>query len=433
MGPVRILAAVSLVLGLVSPSSAGESVLGRLQVEIRKLARDARPAVVKVTAVRERALTAPWGESRDEDGVSLRALLRQSTSVGTGFLVSEDGLVLTTHRIAEAAEGAKVEFPDGTIRNAEILGHDPFFQVAVLKVEPAEGVRPLALAPASECVPGSLGLLVGNGLGVSGNMSLGIVTADRASGRPGDDYDNYLVLNTPVRPGDAGGPFLDAEGRVLGMAVGAYSGAAWIVASAKGIRIDGSRDPAGMGYLVPAPDLALALSEIRDHGEVRRGRLGVRVNLANLEVGEVVPGTPAAEAGFLAGDVLVGLMGRDLGSYADLFFHLRRARVGASISLRIRRDGEEIELVSRVDRAPPSIAGLPLREDEEGRAVVGTLRADFADSGLEEGDVILRVEDREVDSVRAAVIALARTYGSGRARLTVLRDGDRIELTILTR
>ncbi len=429
-----ILLTLILLMAACLPAFGQDSLLGRLQDEIRDLARSAGPAVVKVTAERELRLPKHL-LSRMRDEIP-EGYLKKSVIVGTGFLVSESGLILTTSRMAEGADVVNVTLADGTELRGAVVGSDSFFKIAVVRIDPAQGVKPLVLATDSELPPGSLGLFVGNSLGMSTNMSLGIVTGTGKRASPMDPYDNYVVMNTPILPGNAGGPVLGPGGKVVGMAVGNFSGGAMRVVTTgtgRNVSIRGLTSlSSGMGLVVPAADLAFALKEIEAHGRVREGLLGVSVRDGSLEVTRVRPLTPAAAAGITAGDVLVSLEDRPLRSDAEFGFRLRRIAVGIEFRLVVRRGEESVPLTCGLEDVVERVARLldGMHIDGSPTGPVVTKVSDRHEmAGVLPGDVIVMIGGRPVLTLKQMVNALAAT-GDKPISLVLNREGDRVEVEL---
>jgi S1-C subfamily serine protease len=419
-----ILAAL-VVLGLSGVARAEESLLARLEREVRDLARKAGPAVVKVTG----STTSPF-LGREVPEV-LEALLSRSGTVGTGFLVSEDGLVVTTHRIARGAGKARVEFGNGEVRDGEVLGSDPFYQVAVVRVEPVEGVEPLPLSEEPDVEDGSIGVFVGHAFGTARSISLSVVSS---AGRQAQalEYDNYLVTNAPVHPGDEGGPLVSATGHVVAMGAGRHTGTAVVqVGTSSGaFRLAGLTGSSGMGLLVPASDVKFALEEIEKHGRVRHAKLGIHLKPRSLTISEVRPDTPADKAGLLPGDRIVKLEGRVLATDSDLRFRLRRTCVEALVKLSVRRGEKEVTVETGLaditaPRTTEVLRGVLVRSDGEPvvAAVVGL-------SELRPGDRIVSANGQPVGSAADVVRVIALKADASPVHVVVLRSGKRLDLAV---
>lgn len=430
-----VLLILTVLIGLSSGvARAEESVLGKLQDEIRGIARRAGPAIVKITAGRPVRLNLAEGGS---DSPSRRRILRLASTVGTGFLISEAGHILTTDRLVAGSSGVRVYFPGGPIREATVLGTDSFFKVALLKVEPVEGVVPLEFAEETENPIGSLGVLVGNSFGVSTNLSLSILTGARKSIGMFDAYDNYLVVNTPILPGNTGGPLLDPEGKVIGMGIAAYlGGATHISVAGKGgpvvAGLPGLTGSAGMGLVVPAEDLRHAVDEIESYGRVRSGRLGVTVKPATLEVIEVLPGTPASKAGLQIGDVFASIAGRRIHDDAQFRFALRRLVVGKRLSVGVRRGEDEITVSCTLQDVTEQLRAVlsGLEVAATGHLFVRSVEPRRAEEGLQVGDLILRVDGQFVSGGPSLLRVLGDSDASKPIAITVLRGRKTVKISL---
>jgi serine protease Do len=421
----RLVAMLVILLGIASAVRAGESVLEALDREVRELAAKAATAVVRVSVEREIELPGP--------AEATQPFIRKVSRIGTGFVVDHDGHVLTTHQLAEGAEGAKVRFADGEEREARILGADPYFKVAVLKVEPHARTVPLVLREDDRPAFATLTVFLGQSFGGNKSIGLGLVTGSRRSGLPFDRFDNYVTVNATVNPGDTGGPFLDAKGRVIGMAVEARAGVVSFVgpSGAKGGMIRGFPGTGGPAYAIPATDLKFAMDEIKAHGRVRTGRLGVLVWSRSLEVRTVHPETPAAKAGLEPKDRILSLNGRTVTNGRELSYVLHRTVVGRELRIRYRR-GEEEAVGTAVfeEYIPPTISPLPgitVSADESG-VVVRTVKTKTAAFAVKTGDRIIRIDDFPVQTGDDLSRALAGTKGSPK-RILVVRGGLSLTLT----
>jgi len=417
----RLIYILVAVLSAISTARAGESVLERFDQEIRALAEKAAPAVVKVSVEREISLP---------DGIgSKRRFLSKGSRVGTGFLISDRGLIVTTELLAEGAKVARVEFPDGVIRQGEILGSDRFYKVAVVKIEPMEGVTPLLLADESGPGFGSLTVFLGYSYGISRSISFGLVTGTRVTGLPFDRFDNFLTVNARLNPGDTGGPFLDCRGRVIGMAVTGRASVISMIGGGpkQGGIIRGFPGVPGPAYAVPAADLAFAVAEIEAHGRVRAGRLGVNILRQGLIVKDVHEGMPAEKAGIRPGDVLLALNGAPIRDVRDFTWILRRTTVGREFSVTLRRGEEEKTVrLAMEEFVPAALAGIAISIRSDG-VTVRHVDAKYALFDARIGDRILAV-DGQVTVSGDDLLAVLKALAGHPKSLDVAREGVRITL-----
>ncbi|MEN8151797.1 MAG: PDZ domain-containing protein, partial [Planctomycetota bacterium] len=408
--------------GVAAVLHAQESVLERLDGEIRDLAGRASPAVLKVSV--ERELRLPEGMAKDVE------FLSTGSRVGTGFLIDRKGLVVTTHRLADGATEARVEFPDGVTRQGVVLGTSTFFNVAVVSIEPVENVTPLVLLEDPAPAFGSLTLFLGYSYGVSRNTSFGLVTDARVSGLPFDRFDNYLTINSRQNPGDTGGPFLDVKGRVIGMAVTAQPrvvGSFSMGTKGRGGVIRGFPGTAGPAYAIPAADLAFAIREIEAHGRVRSGRMGVNVLRQGLEVKDVLPDTPASRAGFEVGDVVLAIDEAPVHDVWGFSWILRRMPVDREFAVMVRRgEGEKTLRVALEEFVPWALPGISVAIRADGVTVRGVMPA-HALFDARPGDRILAVDGEAAETGDALLAAIRAVRGHPKT-LGVARDGEKITL-----
>ncbi len=275
---------------------------------------------------------------------------RINEGVGSGVVISADGYILTnshviTARDGEPADELLVELNDGRELAARLVGRDPSSDLAVLKVE-ADGLPHLPIADSDQLEVGDVVFAIGNPMGVGLTITQGIVSATKRSnlsilGESG--YESFIQTDAPINPGNSGGALVDAYGRLVGINTAILS------------RSGGS---IGLGFAIPstfARSIALAL--VRD-GEVRRGMLGVSLKdvdatyaeafqvpeRAGVLIQSVTEGLPAAQAGLLRGDVIVGINGVAVKTIKDMRIQVAASPPGESVSVRFRREGALHEL-----------------------------------------------------------------------------------------
>lgn len=463
----RLLPAAAVLLALAAAAPAeepppGPGALEELDRAARSIVERCAPAVVRVEGERPVRLrvVAESPEARHRIEETLRLHGARETVMAAGFLVDAEGLVLTTSAAAGGGTTSiRVYFPDRGVREGRLVGEDVEAGVALVRVPPAEGVSPLLLS-GRECGPGALTLLLAPSGSDAPFLRLGFVTEPR---RALGCYDAWLLASTPVAPGHAGAPLLDARGTVVGLAVAAGengdlppSGAARNLAefAAMRSRVDGS---APVSTFIPAAELARIVEELRERGSVRHGMVGVRLSPGEPVVSEVIPGGPADAAGVAAGDLVLAVDGVAVESGRAFGGFVRRRAPGTRVRLRLRAPGgaerETTVVLAELPerrRTPALFNGLGVVEREEapdlrgarfsvaavpgGRHVmVATVAPGSAAeaAGVEAGDWVVAIEEdpvlSEADYVRIATGPLgSRTE----VRLMIYRPGEAERRTI---
>lgn len=323
----------------------------------RALSERCSPAVVRVDA--ERGLRLRVVADTEEERRSMEESLRRSTAresvSAAGFLLDDEGLVLTTSAVTGGATSLRVLFPGGAEREGVVLGEDDLAGVALLRIPPVEGIRSLRFSE-RDARPGTLSLFLAPEGDGSPGLRIGFVTsARRAFGL----YDAWLVSSVPLEAGQAGAPLLDARGDVLGMAlaprisvtirtVGPADGGPRTgpevadLGGTLGRLIERSRTVErgpGFSTFVPAGELKRIAADLRGLGRVRRGLLGVRMARGEPVVREVPAEHPAAKAGIGPGDRILAVDGVAVSSAEEATGFIRRRAPGSSVAIRLRSPG----------------------------------------------------------------------------------------------
>jgi S1-C subfamily serine protease len=287
----------------------------------------------------------------------LKTLGRGRGGTGSGFLCGGDDLALTNCHVVQGALGVEATFHDGRTAVVDVLGTDPATDLALLRVPGADAAAAgtLPLADSNALRVGDFALAVGCPHGLSHSVTAGIISGlGRALPGPGgQSIEDVIQTDAPLNPGNSGGPLLDTDGHVVGIATA-------ILPMAQ-----------GLCFAVPAATAAVVLPELRQFGRVVRGWLGVAVHGVELAptiarrlglpspralaIVGVTPASPADRAGVQPGDLLIAIEERPIRGVGDLFAGLPRSSIGAAKKLRLLRGNEIVER-SVVPSSAPSVA-----------------------------------------------------------------------------
>lgn len=252
---------------------------------------------------------------------------------GSGVIVSPDGLVLTNSHVAAGAEALDVTLTDGRTVPAQLLGEDADTDLALLRLSRGDGLPVAEIADSGALRPGQMAIAIGNPLGFSSTVTAGIVSAvgRTLAGRGGRPINDLIQTDAALNPGNSGGALLDSAGRLIGINTAMIAGAQ------------------GLCFAVASNTAVLVLGELARHGRVRRARLGLSgerqavprrlarahglAQESGVLVGSVEGGSPAAEAGIAAGDLLLSVDGTALTGVDALLRWLSGDRVGRSVTL----------------------------------------------------------------------------------------------------
>jgi len=271
---------------------------------------------------------------------------------GSGFLIGDEGHIITNNHVIDGASSVSVTLSDGTVIDASVLGTDPVDDIALLQVDPADvaGIEPLAFADSDNLLPGQLAIAIGSPFGLDGSITVGVISGlDRSlTGDDGRPIVGVIQTDAALNPGNSGGPLLNSSGEVIGI----------------NTAIEGQSSD-GIGYSVPINTARDVVSRLERGETVSRPWLGISGTTINSAVSdalsldadggiyvlEVVPGSPADEAGLVGGgtttdgepsaggDVITAADGENLASIDALIEFLNGKEAGEGVSFSIDRDG----------------------------------------------------------------------------------------------
>jgi len=318
-------------------------------------------------------------------------------ALGTGFIIQDDGLILTNNHVVEDVDEISVVFSDGTRSEAEIVGTDPKTDLALIRAKADREYQTLALGDSDALLPGDWVVAIGNPFGLDHTVTAGIVSATGRDIGEGP-YDDFIQTDAAINPGNSGGPLLNLAGEVIGINTAINPQANTI------------------GFAVPINLAKGILPALEADGHVTRGWLGVAVQPITPEladamgldvqegalVAQVTPGSPAADAGFERGDVIVRFGDRVVHHMRELPRAVAAAKPGSKVAVELIRDKEhltkEVEIAALEDDAGESPAESQAPGGDHGSTSFGFDIGDVPDAmrrqlgiGPNQGAVIVRV------------------------------------------
>ena len=382
---------------------------------------------------------------------------RRSSALGSGFVISEDGYVVTNNHVIEGADEILIEFFSGEELPAKVIGTDPKTDIALLKVETDQPLPFVPFGNSDESRVGDWVIAMGNPLGQGFSVSAGIVSArNRAlSGT----YDDYIQTDAAINRGNSGGPLFNMDGEVIGVNTA--------ILSPNGGSI-------GIGFSMASNVVTRVVDQLREFGETRRGWLGVRIQDLTDDLAEgfgldstkgalvnSVQEGPAKEGGMLDGDIIVSFDGKPVADTRGLVRTVANSPVGESVRVIVLREGKSITLNVTLGRredaekavqtsavepeeAPSPVTKdvlgltlsvltdelreqLSLDADQEGLVVTDVDdTAEAYEKGLRAGDVITEAGQEKITSIEDLDTRLAEVKDAGRKSLLLLvrRAGD---------
>lgn len=380
---------------------------------------------------------------------------QRSEALGSGFVVSEDGFIVTNNHVIEGADEITIEFFSGKKLPAKLVGTDPKTDIAVLKVEAGEPLPFVTFGNSDLMRVGDWVMAMGNPLGQGFSVSAGIVSA---RGRElSGSYDDFIQTDAAINRGNSGGPLFNMDGQVIGVNTSILSPTGGSI---------------GIGFSMSSNVVTKVVDQLKEFGETRRGWLGVRIQDVTPDVAEAmglaeasgalvtdVPDGPAKDAGLVAGDVITRFDGQVVGDAGDLTRRVADAPIGEAVPVIIQRDGRtETLAVTLGRREEAEAATLPAstpapeapREMETLGLTLAPLDADMRDrlgldasteglmilnvdpaseaftKGLREGDLITEAGQQKVVRLQDLEDMIAQAEAGGRESILLLirRGGD---------
>jgi serine protease Do len=379
----------------------------------------------------------------------------QPKGVGSGFILSADGLIMTNAHVVDGADEVLVTLTDKREFKAKIIGADQRSDIALVKIE-ATGLPAIKVGDVSKLRVGEWVMAIGSPFGLENSVTAGIVSAKL---RDTGDYLPFIQTDVAINPGNSGGPLINLRGEVVGVNSQIYSRSGGYM---------------GISFAIPMDEAVRVSDQLRSNGHVTRGRMGVQIDQVSKEVAEsiglgkamgamvrgVEPGSPAEKGGVEAGDIIVKFDGRTIDKSSDLPRIVGGTKPGTRSTVTVFRRGATRDLtvvIAEMDSDKKTASKAPAKEDKpkasaaaqsfglavsdlsdaqkkelgiKGGVRVETASDAAARGGLREGDVILQIANVDVASVREFESAVAK-FDKSKPMSVLFRRAEWTQYTVL--
>ena len=370
---------------------------------------------------------------------------RPMTGLGSGFVISEDGIIVTNNHVIEGADEISVILSDETEYSAELLGRDPKADIAVLKINPnSKKLITVDWGDSDSMRVGDWSIAIGNPLGLGGTVTAGIISA--ISRNLGGPYVKFLQTDASINRGNSGGPLFNLEGKVIGINTAIVS------------QTGGS---IGLGFAIPSNSAEKIVQQLIDFGKTKRGWLGIQIQPVTKDFAEslglltqkgafvsnVNPTGPSNDAGLEPGDVILKFNNEEIVKMSDLPRLVAESDVGSIASLEIWRKNKKINIEVVLGELPGEVVterdskdtnkqeieievlGIKIENHESGVKVTSI---ENKESNLEIGDIISEVNRELIADISSFNILVTELEKTGRASLLlkIIRNEEQLWVTI---
>lgn len=449
------------VLFFVMPAAAKDKsdAVRMIPATFSQLAQDAKPGVVNIQTVKNiqgggrvfrHFYGQPFGGNRNplEDFfgpfMQQQPQTRKESSLGSGFIISEDGYIVTNNHVIKDADEIKVVMHDNKEYEGKIIGTDPMTDLALIKID-AKDLKPLTFGSSADLEVGSWVVAIGSPFGLEQTVTAGIVSAKGRIIGSGP-YDDFIQTDASINPGNSGGPLLNMAGEVIGINTAIYKVAQ------------------GIGFAIPSDMATNIIKQLTEQKQVSRGWMGVAIQDITPELAQyygikeqkgvyvvkAYEDNPAYDAGIQAGDIIIEINGKAIESSRDLSLTIAGLPVGEKIKVKLIRDGDKktikVKLSERPNGNPDQLSqnygydlfGFRLKEMTADlayrlgypRATRGLVVLEIKDqspasaSRIRPGDILIEINRHKINSVEQYTSYLNQIE-KGKPVQLLFRRGDR--------
>lgn len=398
-------------------SALPQSVKGEPVTSLAPLVEEASPAVVNIRVSHTITRRNPFADDAFRRFFGLPDTpggAREVASAGSGVIVdAARGYILTNHHVVGDADTIQISLMDGSVHDAEIVGSDPAFDIAVIKVD-AEGLTEMPIGDSARVRVGDFVIAIGNPFGLGHTVTSGIISALGRTGISRDGYEDFIQTDASINPGNSGGALVNMQGELIGI---------------NSAIISRSGGNVGIGFAVPTEIASSIMKQILDFGEIRRGLLGVNIQTIDAAAAQAlgndtehgalitrIQSKSAAEnAGLQVGDIIVEVNEKKVDSAAQLRNRIGLLRSGAQIQITYIRNNEILSTRAELGQAQsqmilgedihPGLAGSVFAvasTSDRGGIEIGEVQdgSPAAQRGLRTGDLITHVNRIKVQDLQ---------------------------------
>ncbi|WP_313084973.1 DegQ family serine endoprotease [Pseudomonas sp.] len=402
----------------------GQTLLAHAELpDFTPLVEDASPAVVNISTKQTQPMRGAQAQMPDledippmfrdffERGMPQQPERRREVqSLGSGFIISEDGYILTNNHVVADADEIMVRLPDRSEMQAKLVGADPRSDVALLKIE-GDGLPTVKIGKSEALKAGEWVVAIGSPFGFDHTVTAGVVSATGRS-LPNESYVPFIQTDVAINPGNSGGPLFNLDGEVVGINSQIFTRSGGFM---------------GLSFAIPIDVAMDVANQLRDNGKVSRGWLGVVIQEVNKDLAEsfglerpagalvaqVMDSGPAAKGGLKVGDVILSVNGESIDMSGDLPHLVGSMKPGSKAKLEVVRDGEHKTLNIEIGALP-----------EDGDVMAADGSGGISHSSNRLGVTVTELTDAQRQALEISGGVVIREISQGPAAMIGLRPGD---------